>query len=43
MHKTNNKEIKNGLKIFNLNYNNQYVFENNIKLDVLGEIFKNKT
>ena len=38
-----NDEFKNGLKTFNLTYNNQYIFENNIKLDVLGEIFKNKT
>jgi hypothetical protein len=43
MYKRYNDEFKNGLKIFNLTYNNQYVFENNIKLDVLGEIFKNKT
>ena len=42
MFKTYNDEFKDGLKTFNLVYNNQYIFENNIKLDVLGEIFRYK-
>jgi hypothetical protein len=42
MFKTYNKDFKDGLKTFNLVYNNQYVFENNIKLDVIDEIFKYK-
>jgi hypothetical protein len=42
MFKTYNEEFKDGLKTFNLVYNNQYVFENNVKLDIIDEIFKHK-